>query len=121
MDAKTFTGETHLEVECRFGLRGTPPTLDCLVDAPAVLAAESKCTETFSPDVARFSDAYDAAFASASKEWRAEYDRLVEYPTDIDTSMPPNFSSTTLASGRNSQIARSRSLTSTGSPRTHAK
>jgi len=62
MDAKTFTGETHPEVECRFGLRGTPPTLDCLVDAPAVLAAESKCTETFSPDVARFSDAYDAAF-----------------------------------------------------------
>jgi hypothetical protein len=75
-----FTGQTHLEVECRSGLRGTPPTLDCLVDGPVVLAVESKCTEIFSPHVARFSDAYERAMASAHASWRAEYQRLAEDP-----------------------------------------
>jgi hypothetical protein len=76
-----FNGETHLEVECPSGLRGKPPTLDCLVNGPAVLAIESKCTETFSAHVARFSDAYTRAVAPAHATWRREYERLVEDPT----------------------------------------
>ena len=78
--AETFTGETHLEVECRTGLRGTPPTLDCVVDGPAVLAVESKCTETFDRHDASFSTAYNEAMTSAHASWRAEYRRLVEDP-----------------------------------------
>jgi hypothetical protein len=77
----TFTGETHLEVTCPSGLRGTPPTLDCLVDGPVVLAVESKCTEPFSAHVARFADDYARAMATAHPTWRREYERLVEDPT----------------------------------------
>ncbi|MCU1530372.1 MAG: hypothetical protein JWP75_4135 [Frondihabitans sp.] len=75
-----FTGETHLEVECATGLRGTPPTLDCLVDGPRVLAVESKCTETFGAHAAGFSEAYTNAMASAHPTWRAEYHRLRDDP-----------------------------------------
>lgn len=77
---ETFTGETHLEVECRSGLRGTPPTLDCLVDASTVLAVESKCTETFGAHSARFSSAYEPAMAAAHATWIDEYHRLVDDP-----------------------------------------
>jgi hypothetical protein len=76
---ETFTGETHLEVECPSGLRGTPPTLDCLVDGPHVLAVESKCTEPFHAHEANFKPAYrDAVAALAHPTWRAEYERLSE-------------------------------------------
>lgn len=77
----TFTGETRLEVTRPSGLRGTPPTLDCLVDGRAVLAIESKCTETFSAHVASFSAAYARAMANAHATWRREYERLIEDPT----------------------------------------
>lgn len=80
-DAETFTGETHLEVECPTGLQGTPPTLDCIVDGPWVLAVESKCTETFSTHEANFAPAYRELVATvAHKTWSAEYERLVEDP-----------------------------------------
>jgi hypothetical protein len=77
----TFSGETHLEVECPAGLRGTAPTLDCLVDGAGVLAVESKCTETFGAHQANFRDAYANAMASAHPSWHAEYERLVEDPS----------------------------------------
>jgi hypothetical protein len=77
---ETFVGETHLEVECPTGLRGTPPTLDCLVDGEHVLAVESKCTEPFATHHAYFSPAYAAAMESVHPTWRAEYQRLVEDP-----------------------------------------
>ena len=77
----SFCGETHLEVECPTGLRGTPPTLDCLVAGQHVLAVESKCTETFAAHEAAFRGAYDEVVASlAHPTWRAEYMRLVEDP-----------------------------------------
>jgi len=77
----TFAGETHLEVECSSGLRGTPPTLDCVVDGPRVLAVESKCLETFGAHEAEFNSAYrDVVDALADPTWRAEYQRLVEDP-----------------------------------------
>lgn len=77
----SFSGETHLEVECPSGLRGTPPTLDCLVDGPQVLAVESKCTETFGAHEAAFADAYRELVASvAHSTWQAEFERLVEDP-----------------------------------------
>ena len=77
-----FTGEAHLEVERTTGLRGTPPTLDCLVEGPErVLAVESKCTETFDAHQASFAPGYAAAVASlADATWRAEFERLVEDP-----------------------------------------
>lgn len=75
-----FSGETRLEVECPSGLRGTPPTLDCLVDGERILAVESKCTEPFHPHHAQFSPAYGDAMAAAHPTWRAEYQRLVEDP-----------------------------------------
>ncbi len=78
---ETFTGSTHLEVRCPTGLGGTPPTLDCVVDGPAVLAVESKLTETFDAHHARFSDAYERAMASAEPGWLAEYERLLADPT----------------------------------------
>jgi hypothetical protein len=81
LGGETFIGETHLEVECPSGLRGTPPTLDCLVDGPAVLAVESKCTEIFQTHEAKFSTAYGPAVAGlAHPSWRAEFERLIEDP-----------------------------------------
>lgn len=78
---ESFAGETHLEVECSSGLRGTPPTLDCLVDGPQVLAVESKCTETFGAHEANFKPAYDDVIATlADRTWRTEYERLAEDP-----------------------------------------
>ena len=76
-----FPGKTQLEVPCPTGLRGTPPTLDCLVDGPKVLAVESKFLEPFSSHTARFSDAYRGATASMHPTWRSEFVRLVEDPT----------------------------------------
>lgn len=76
-----FVGETHLEVECSSGLRGTAPTLDCVVDGPQVLAIESKCTETFDAHQADFKPAYrDVVTALSDPTWRAEYERLTEDP-----------------------------------------
>jgi hypothetical protein len=76
-----FTGEVHLEAKCQTGLRGTPPTLDCLVDGPHVLAVESKLTDTFATHEALFPSAYGAVVASlAHQTWRHEYDRLAEDP-----------------------------------------
>jgi Protein of unknown function (DUF429)/Restriction Endonuclease associating with ARP len=81
LGGQTFIGETHLEVECPSGLRGTPPTLDCLVDGPEVLAVESKCTEIFQTHEAKFSAAYGPAVAElAHPSWRAEFERLIEDP-----------------------------------------
>jgi hypothetical protein len=78
---ESFAGETHLEVKCSSGLPGTPPTLDCVVDGPRVLAVESKCTETFAPHHADFKPAYrDVVAALADETWRAEYERLAEDP-----------------------------------------
>jgi hypothetical protein len=73
-----FPGTVQLEVRCPTGLRGTPPTLDCLVEGPTVLAIESKFLESFSTHTARFSDAYRNAMASMHPSWRAELSRLVE-------------------------------------------
>jgi len=80
LGGETFTGDKHLEVKCPSGLRGTPPTLDCLVDGPAVLAVESKFLETFEPRVAHFSHAYGEAMAAVHTTWCGEYRRLVEDP-----------------------------------------
>ena len=81
LGAESFCGETHLEVECPTGLRGTPPTLDCLVAGRHVLAVESKCTETFEAHEAVFRDVYDEVVTSlAHPTWRMEYERLVEDP-----------------------------------------
>ena len=81
LGSEAFRGETHLEVECPTGLRGTPPTLDCLIAGPRVLAVESKCTETFAAHEAMFRAVYHDVVASlAHPTWRAEYDRLVEDP-----------------------------------------
>ncbi len=78
---RRFAGEVHLEVPCSTGLKGTPPTLDCLVDGPSVLAVESKCTEPFAAHEARFSPAYGPLVAAvADSAWRAEFDRLSEDP-----------------------------------------
>lgn len=78
---ETFAGEKHLEAECSTGLRGTPPTLDLLVDGPHVLAVESKCTEVFEAHEAAFKPAYEGLVAElADPIWRAEYDRLIEDP-----------------------------------------
>ncbi|MEA2278750.1 MAG: hypothetical protein QOC78_3710 [Solirubrobacteraceae bacterium] len=77
---QTFSGETRLEVECASGLRGTPPTLDCLVRGAAVLAVESKCTEAFTAHQADFRPAYRQAMASVHPSWRSEYERLLEDP-----------------------------------------
>ncbi len=77
----TFVGETHLEVECPTGLRGTPPTLDCIVDGAKVLAIESKCLETFAAHEADFKLAYRTVIDDlADRTWHAEYERLVEDP-----------------------------------------
>jgi hypothetical protein len=78
---RVFTGETSLEVKCSTGLRGTPPTLDCLVEGPEILAVESKCTETFSPHMARFKAVYADAMTRAHPTWRDEYGRLCEDPS----------------------------------------
>jgi predicted nuclease with RNAse H fold len=76
-----FSGEAHLEVECPTGLRGTPPTLDCLVEGPRILAVESKCTETFHAHQANFAPAYTGLVASlADRTWQDEYRRLAEDP-----------------------------------------
>lgn len=78
---QTFQGSARLEVECPTGLRGTPPTLDLLLDGPQVLAVESKCLEPFRAHEARFSDAYDRLVAEiAHRSWQAEHWRLVEDP-----------------------------------------
>jgi len=77
----TFTGKTALEFECRTGLRGTPPTLDCLVEADDILAIESKCTEPFSPHAASFRDVYGDVMARLHRTWREEYRRLTEDAT----------------------------------------
>jgi hypothetical protein len=76
-----FPGTVRLEVKCPTGLRGTPPTLDCLVEGPNVLAIESKFLEPFSFHAARFSDAYHSAMASMHPTWRSEFGRLIEDPT----------------------------------------
>jgi hypothetical protein len=75
-----FIGETHLEVKSPSGLRGTPPTLDCVVDGAHVLAIESKCTETFEPHRAEFAAAYAELMSKAHASWTAEYQRLIEDP-----------------------------------------
>ncbi len=76
---ETWAGATRLEVECSAGLRGTPPTLDCLVEGPRVLAVESKCTETFGAHEANFKLAYrEIVDELADPTWRAEYERLNE-------------------------------------------
>ena len=78
---ESFPGEVHLEVERSTGLRGTPPTLDCLVDGQRALAIESKCTEQFSAHEASFQPAYaELAAGIAHRSWREEYERLVEDP-----------------------------------------
>jgi Protein of unknown function (DUF429) len=77
---KVFTGEAHLEVECPTGLRGTPPTLDCVIKGDEVLAVESKCIETFDRHVAAFKSVYRKAIGAAHETWQAEYERLVENP-----------------------------------------
>lgn len=78
---ETWAGASHLEVECRSGLRGTPPTLDFLLDGPRVLAVESKCTEPFGTHEAAFKPAYrDIVDELADPTWRAEYKRLSEDP-----------------------------------------
>lgn len=61
-------------------MRGTPPTLDCLVNGERILAIESKCTEPFHRQLARFGQAYSDAIAAAHPTWRAEYRRLVADP-----------------------------------------
>ncbi|MDO8212930.1 DUF429 domain-containing protein [Conexibacter sp. CPCC 206217] len=77
----TFAGTTGLERECATGLRGTPPTLDWLVEGPRVLAVESKCTEHLSAHEASFSPAYEARVGElAHMTWRREYERLVADP-----------------------------------------
>ncbi|MCW2985501.1 MAG: hypothetical protein JWR63_3071 [Conexibacter sp.] len=75
-----FAGKVHLEEKCPTGLKGTPPTLDVLVDGLQVLAIESKCTETFATHEASFSSAYEALLEPSHRSWREEYDRLVEDP-----------------------------------------
>jgi hypothetical protein len=78
---ESFAGETQLEVKCSSGLPGTPPTLDCLIDGPQVLAVESKCTETFAAHHADFKPAdRDVVAALADDTWLAEYERLAEDP-----------------------------------------
>lgn len=79
-DGRTFTGDTHLEVECSFGL-SRPATLDCVVDGTEILAIESKFTETFRAHEAKFSDAYHGVVAElADPTWRDEYQRLCNDP-----------------------------------------
>jgi len=78
---RIFVGKAALEVECRTGLRGTPPTVDCLVDGDEVLAIESKCTEPFSPHTANFKDVYADVMARMHRSWREEYRRLSDDPT----------------------------------------
>jgi hypothetical protein len=75
-----FSGTVHLEVECPTGLKGTPPTLDALVDGPRVLAVESKAVETFSPHEAKFRPVYESALSSVHRSWREEYERLIAHP-----------------------------------------
>jgi len=78
---QTFRGPAGLEVECPTGLRGTPPTLDLLLDGPLVLAVESKCLEPFGAHEARFSDAYDRLVTEiAHRSWQDEHRRLIEDP-----------------------------------------
>jgi hypothetical protein len=78
---ESFAGQTHLEVECSSGLSGTPPTLDCLIEGPQILAVESKCTETFNAHTAHFKPAYrDVVARLADRTWRAEYERLAADP-----------------------------------------
>jgi hypothetical protein len=76
-----YEGQVALEAECPTGLRGTPPTLDCLVDGPEILAVESKCLETFSTHAAHFKDGYADAIKPLHPSWRKEYGRLAEDPT----------------------------------------
>jgi hypothetical protein len=74
-------GRASLERECPSGLRGTPPTLDLLVENDdEVVAVESKCTEMFHRHVARFSDAYRAEAEKMSPGWRAEFEALLDDP-----------------------------------------
>ncbi len=80
LGGRVFRGKVSLEVECPSGLPGTPPTLDCLVEGPEILAVESKCTETFSSHEARFRGSYTAAMAGAATTWREEFEHLVENP-----------------------------------------
>lgn len=80
-DGQLFEGAAQLEVPCPTELRGTPPTLDVLVDGAKILAVESKCTETFSRHSATFEPSYRTLTASMHTSWRAEYERLVEDPT----------------------------------------
>jgi hypothetical protein len=74
---REIEGMAQLERECPTGLRGTPPTLDLLVEGDdVVLAVESKCIEPFGPHPARFSDSYDALVGRMGAGWRAEYEAL---------------------------------------------
>jgi hypothetical protein len=78
---RVYQGQAALETECRTGLRGTPPTLDFLVDGPEILAVESKLLETLSRHVACFKDGYADAMKPLHPSWRKEYGRLAEDPT----------------------------------------
>jgi hypothetical protein len=74
-------GFASLEHECPSGLRGTPPTLDLLVENDdEVVAVESKCTEMLHRHVARFSDAYGAEAEKMGPGWRSEYEVLRDDP-----------------------------------------
>ena len=80
LGGQSFAGEVRLEAECPTGLKGTPPTLDVLIDGTQVLAIESKCTEPFSVHEASFSSGYEALLKPAHRSWREEFDRLVQDP-----------------------------------------
>ncbi|MDX6297780.1 MAG: hypothetical protein QOI51_1637 [Nocardioidaceae bacterium] len=87
---RVYEGQAALEVECPTGLRGTPPTLDFLVDGPEILAVESKFLETFSRHAARFKDGYADAIKPLHPSWRKEYGRLAEDRPDTATSTRRN-------------------------------
>jgi len=81
MPGETYEGRLDLEVECRTGLRGTPPTLDVVVEGGQVLAVESKCTETFQAHGAEFAHPYGPLVHEvAGRRWQEEYARLIQDP-----------------------------------------
>ncbi len=75
----------RFERRCPSGLRGTPPHLDAVaVGAERVIGIESKCLETLSPHVAKFSTVYETNFVDARRQsrWFTAMRTLVAGPNE---------------------------------------
>jgi predicted nuclease with RNAse H fold len=77
---KAFSGKTTFEAKRSAGVKGGAPTLDVLVEGDRVLAIESKYTEPFSRQLAKFEETYATPMEALHPSWRREFELLREDP-----------------------------------------